>query len=107
MNAVELDDLAERMLGPAAKLVPAVHRSNAAEVQAVLGRLSVPELRALVVVLANLVPDDHALSQLVEWTREPPPVSKYRAAANRALLEAELAADFQARKAARWGGGAG
>lgn len=101
MNLTDLDGLAERMLGPATKLVISVHRANAAETHLVLGSLSVLELRALAVVLANLVPDDHALTVLIEWTQGPSPVAESRAAENRAALEAELAADFRERRAVR------
>lgn len=101
MNGTDLDVLADRMLGPATRLVTAVHRVDKAETHLVLGSLSVLELRTVAVVLASLVPDDHALAVIAVWTQTPPPVSEHRAAENRAALEAELAADFQQRRAER------
>lgn len=94
MTAV-LDELAEQMILPAGRLVPAVQDGDAREVHALLSPLSLMELRALVVVLATLVPaDDPAMELFTTWIHQakpvpPRPISGREAQANRArMLEA-------------------
>ncbi|TMR11049.1 hypothetical protein ETD86_37015 [Nonomuraea turkmeniaca] len=94
-----LDDLAERMILPAARLVPAVQDLDESETQAILSSLSLLELRALAVVLASLVPaDDPAMELFTTWMHQskpvpPRPISEGEARANRRRLLEALDAD--------------
>lgn len=96
MTAV-LDELAEQMLLPACRLVPAVQDGSAGEVHAILSPLSLLDLRALVVVLAALVPaDDPAMDVFTTWMHQakpapPRPISGREAQLNRARLAEALA----------------
>jgi hypothetical protein len=69
--SADLDDLAARMILPAAQLVPAVQAEKHAETHTMLERLDVMELRALVVVLATWVPADD-LRLFASWAGETP-----------------------------------
>jgi len=92
-----LDVLAEEMILPACRLVAAVQDRDAHEVTEIVGALSVLELRALVVVLAELVPaDDPAMDLFTLWKvqdedRPLPPVTPEQAEANRRRLVEEVA----------------
>lgn len=90
MNEI-LDDLAERMLAPATRLVCAVQDHDVDDAHRLLSGLDVLELRALAVVMAALVPDDATLEDLLAWTRNAGPISPRRAAVNRARLMAAVA----------------
>ncbi len=96
-----LDALAESLIPTAARLVVAVHDDDTTDAHDALGRLGVLELRALCVVLAAMVPDDESLSSLLAWTRGVAPISERQAAANRARLEATIAAHARDRRVSR------
>lgn len=98
--SAHLDDLAEQMMGPATRLVVAVHDDDADTSHDVLARLNVIELRTLAVALAALVPDDQALAVLLSWSRGLAPVSDRQAAAHREQLEAEAAAFSRSKRGA-------
>lgn len=101
-----LDDLADQMILPACRLVAAVQDRQRDEVTAIVEPLSAMELRALVVVLAELVPaDDVATSLFTTWKlqdeRAPlPPVTAEEAAENRRELVAEVAAYKKSKRSA-------
>lgn len=92
-----LDDLADQMILPACRLVAAVQDRDVDSVTQVVERLSVLELRALAVVLAELVPaDDPAMGLFFTWKVQDselplPPVTAEQAAENRRRLLAEVA----------------
>lgn len=97
MTPSDLDDLAERMILPACRLVSDVQARDVEAVHARLSLLDGIELRALCVVLAELVPaDDPALDLFTTWThqdaerRPPVPVTGEQAAANRRALAAAI-----------------
>lgn len=74
MSAV-LDELAEQMILPAARLVPAVQDGDALKAHLILGAMTVLELRALAVVLASMVPaDDPAMELFTTWMHQSAPV---------------------------------
>ncbi|GAA2990459.1 hypothetical protein GCM10017559_08100 [Streptosporangium longisporum] len=100
MTPDTLDDLAQQMFWPATKLVAAVHDHDTRTSHTVLSTLDTVELRALAVVLASLVPDDHTFTTLARCTRGTPPVSERQAAQHRATLEAELAHAARTRRQA-------
>lgn len=91
-----LDVLAEEMILPACRLVAAVQGRAADEAASILETLSVLELRALAVVLAELVPaDDPAMDLFTLWKVQDenaplPPVTPEQAEANRQRLVDEV-----------------
>lgn len=91
-----LDDLAEEMILPACRLVAAVQDRDVREVAAIVEPLSLLQLRALVVVMAELVdPEDPALSLFTTWKTQDrdlplPPITPEQAEANRRRLVEEV-----------------
>lgn len=62
------DELVEAMILPACRLVPAVQAEDGKQVEEILAPLTGMQLRALVVVLASLVPaDDPAMRLFTTW----------------------------------------
>jgi hypothetical protein len=102
------DDLIEHMILPACRLVAAVQDRDTEQVAAIVERLSLLEMRALVVVLAELVPaDDPALSLFTTWKIQDddlalalPPVTPEQAEENRRRLEVEVAEYEHAKRTA-------
>ena len=103
---INLDVLAEQMILPACRLVPAVQDGDADQVDAIVSPLSLLELRALAVVLASLVPaEDPAIGLFTTWKLQEtslplPPVTPEHAADNRRRMVAEVAAFDAGRGAA-------
>lgn len=101
-----LDVLAEEMILPACRLVAAVQDRDAEQVAGIVEALSVLELRALVVVLAELVPaDDPAMDLFTLWKVQDedlplPPVTPEQAEANRQRLSEEVAEYQHSRRSA-------
>ncbi|KAB8186930.1 helix-turn-helix domain-containing protein [Nonomuraea phyllanthi] len=96
-DGVDLDALADDMILPACRLVPAVHDEDPDEVANIIGAMGVMELRALAVVLASLVPaDDPALGLFTQWREDGPG----KAAGRRRLMLSEVAAWEQGKREA-------
>ena len=94
----QLDELTHVMYPVAADMVCQVHDRADATVRRILTRMDPVHLRALVVVLAAMVPDDVPMDDLVAWTRATPhelleQVSPVHAARNRAALAAAVGAE--------------
>jgi hypothetical protein len=93
-----MDALAEEMVLPACRLVPAVQDGDADQVDAIVSPLSLFQLRALAVVLASLVPaEDPAVGLFTTWKLQEselplPPVTPEQAAENRRRMVAEMKA---------------
>lgn len=91
-----LDDLAEEMILPACRLVAAVQGRDAGAVRELLTPLGMDSLRALAVVLAELVPaDDPAMDLFTLWKVQDnelalPPVTPEQAEANLQRLVEEV-----------------
>ncbi|RSN12845.1 hypothetical protein DMB42_11750 [Nonomuraea sp. WAC 01424] len=98
-----LDDLAEQMILPACRLVAAVQDRKADQVRELLTPLGVDSLRALAVVLAELIPrDDPATALFTAWKVQDnelplPKVTAEQAEENRRRLVAEVA-EYEAGK---------
>ena len=93
-----LEALAGVMLSVAADLVCRVRDHDQTQIAAVLTPLDPVHLRALVVVLAAMVPADTPMGDLIAWTRTAPggaleDITPKHAARNRAALAAELGYD--------------
>jgi hypothetical protein len=96
-RARDRDRLAQRVVPVAAELACIVHGDgDAGAVQEFLDRLSRPEERALLVVLAAMVPVDQPMDDLLGWvswappSRKPPEGANERRQEERARRMAEL-----------------
>jgi hypothetical protein len=103
VTVAEMDAFAAGMLPRAIDLVCQVRDRDADAVEEIIGPLSVVGLRALVVVLAAMVPDDQNADDLLAWTHEPslgpgplPPVTPEQARENLRRLAASIGAVHQA-----------
>jgi hypothetical protein len=85
-----LDELAAVTLPVAAELICQVRDGDQAAIEARLTPMDPLHMRALVVVLAAMVPDDRPLNDLIAWTRGEwrplEPITPERAELNRAEL---------------------
>ncbi|MGA4989941.1 helix-turn-helix domain-containing protein [Nonomuraea bangladeshensis] len=96
-GGADLDALADDMILPACRLVPAVQDEEPGKVADIIGAMGVMELRALAVVLASLVPaDDPALGLFTHWQEDGPG----KAAERRRLMLAEVTAWEQGKREA-------
>ncbi|SDP61314.1 hypothetical protein SAMN04487905_10657 [Actinopolyspora xinjiangensis] len=74
-GSTELDAL----LPEATQLVGAIHEYEPEQVHSILARHTTPdELRALVVLLAGMVPDDQTPGELLGWVANPPEYTRLR-----------------------------
>jgi hypothetical protein len=75
------DPLTDALIPPAVRLIWAVREQNQAAVaEAIADATEVADLAAFVVVLAAMVPDDQAPTQLLAWMADPDEYLRLRTA---------------------------